>query len=582
MKTGQKVKAGVLIFLIPVILVLVFPFSRMLEDKSIDMRMKLRGQGAVERRIVIISIDEESFRQMDLRWPWPRTVFADLLDRIGKDSPLAVGIDVEFSEKGFTPENDAALASAMERYGNIVIPEKLWTEEQNGSPVIRIDQAEDMFLSASAARGYVNLPQDSDGFVRRVISNTVSEGKKRIPFAFAVAKTAEPSLVLPEKSPLVINFAGGVKTFLTLSFSKVLAGELGDGFFRDKIVLVGAGYRESGDFLMTPFTGSSGISGVEIHANIVNTLLTNQLITDLPVYADYIIFLVLLGILTVLSVLLKPGWFSVITGGIAVIWFTGSAVLFSRLRILVPMADILLMLILVTAGSVIFHYITERNRRREINSVFSRFVSPAVVKQLINTPNLVRLGGEIRTVTLLFSDIRGFTTRSERMNPEEVVNMLNDYFTAMSEVLFANEGTLNKFIGDAIFAFFGAPTGIDNTAERAVRTSLQMREALKELNKKFEMQGKKPIKIGIGLHKGEVLVGNIGSERQMEYTVIGDNVNVCSRIESYTKEAKTDILISDTVYQKVKDSVKVETMPPVILKGKREAVTVHKLIEGKL
>ncbi|MCK4515437.1 MAG: adenylate/guanylate cyclase domain-containing protein, partial [Spirochaetaceae bacterium] len=226
-------------------------------------------------------------------------------------------------------------------------------------------------------------------------------------------------------------------------------------------------------------------------------------------------------------------------------------------------------------GSVLYRYLVVEKQRQKVRSIFSRFVSREVVDSILDSGRAIELGGETREVVIFFSDICGFTPLSASMSPADVVEMLNEYFTDMTDIIFRHGGTVNKYIGDAIMAFYGAPVPLPNASERAVRACLDMRTALESFNEKREQQGKPAIGIGMGLHKGRVLVGNIGSPRQMEYTVIGDAVNVSSRIEGLTRVLNTDLLISDDVYQDVKDLVTVETFDPTAVKGKSEKIVVH-------
>jgi adenylate cyclase len=197
---------------------------------------------------------------------------------------------------------------------------------------------------------------------------------------------------------------------------------------------------------------------------------------------------------------------------------------------------------------------------------------------MLDSGTAIELGGEMRDVVIFFSDIVGFTPLSESIGPAEVVELLNEYLTAMTNVIFRYQGTVNKYIGDAIMAVYGAPNQIENPSERALHACLEMRDALTSFNTAREAHSQKPIAIGMGLHKGHVLVGNIGSPRQMEYTVIGDAVNVSSRIEGLTRSLNTDLLISDAVYRDVADLIDVTTHESVEVKGKSEAITVHSVI----
>lgn len=206
---------------------------------------------------------------------------------------------------------------------------------------------------------------------------------------------------------------------------------------------------------------------------------------------------------------------------------------------------------------------------------FQRYVSAQIVEEILQSSEPVNLKGQRKTVSILLSDIRGFTALSERLDPEDLVRFLNSYLSEMIEIIFKHEGTLDKFMGDAILALFGAPVGHGDDALRAVRTAVAMQEKLRELNETWKTNGWPNIKIGIGISTGEVVVGNIGSEKRMEYTVIGQDVNYAQRIETLTKELPADILISESTYEEVRDFVKAEKYEPLTIRGKREPIVVY-------
>jgi adenylate cyclase len=220
----------------------------------------------------------------------------------------------------------------------------------------------------------------------------------------------------------------------------------------------------------------------------------------------------------------------------------------------------------------------EEREKRKIKNIFSKYLSSNVVEELIKSED-IKLGGERKEITVLFSDIRDFTSMSEKLTPEEVVSMLNEYLSEMTDIIFANKGTLDKFIGDAVMAVFGSPIFLADHAQRAVRTAVMMIKRLNELNEKWVKEGKRTLKIGIGINSGEVIAGNMGSLKRMEYTVIGDNVNLASRLESMNKELGTEILISENTYKEVKDIVKVRKFENIKIRGKEESITVYEVLD---
>jgi len=234
-----------------------------------------------------------------------------------------------------------------------------------------------------------------------------------------------------------------------------------------------------------------------------------------------------------------------------------------------------------------YRYATEERYARRIRGMFSSYVTEKVVNELIKNPNLAKLGGERREITVLFSDVRGFTTFSEKHSPEEVVAILNEYLGEMTHIIFQWDGTLDKFVGDEIVAFWGAPVPQENHAELALKCTLHMKQRLLELQEKWQKEGRAPLYAGFGLNTGDVLVGNIGAEgKKMDYTVIGDNVNLGARVEGLTRKYETDIIITESTLNKVRDHilngtfghVKARGLERVLVKGKKEPVAIYEIV----
>jgi len=258
------------------------------------------------------------------------------------------------------------------------------------------------------------------------------------------------------------------------------------------------------------------------------------------------------------------------------VWGLISYVLFVRL-IVVPMFYPLSAGLFSYLGITIFRFATEEKEKKFIKSTFQRYVSSQVVDELIKNPEMLNMNGKKEWLSVFFSDIRGFTSMSEKMEPEEVVHILNEYLTEMTEIIFKYQGTLDKFIGDAIMAIWGAPKYFPNHAELAVRAAVEMQEKVKELCLRWESEGRKGIGIGMGVNTGFVVVGNMGSASYSDYTVIGDNVNLAARLEENAPAGK--ILISEATYQEVKDIVEVKLLEPLSVKGKQKAVKVYEVLK---
>lgn len=566
---------------------LLFPPLENLEGKFMDLRFSLRGNRKTTGNILLVAIDDPSFREINVRWPWPRDLIARGISALAEGGAKTIALDIALSEESGNPGEDLTLKETMERAGNLVLPTKFEITRRQGFLHTYYNEPIELFRSAGEPMGYINLYQDPDGTVRRVIVSQDFNGPIYYPFALESAAhfldSSPGELILPHSTgnSMLINYAGPGGTFETKSFYSIVNGDFKREEIANKLVIIGATFKEAHDRIKTPFFQGDGMAGMEVHGNIMDTLLSDEFLT----YPPRAVTLSLLLLVTIAASLafsrLKPFPSAGITVLFLILLFSAAQLLFTQRGLVIELAAPFTAVILLFLAMLLFHYLIEEKSNRYVRTLFSRFVSPQVVDKILTTPEGVALGGEIREVTLFFSDIRGFTTLSEQLPPEEVVLLLNRYFEAMSEIIFSKEGTLNKFIGDAIMAFYGAPIRQPDSAIRAVTAALEMRTRLAELNREWEEENRGPLRIGMGIHKGRVLVGNIGSSKQMEYTVIGDDVNVASRIESLTKECKCDILISDTVYREIEEKIEVNTFPDVAVKGRQEKITVHALLGWK-
>jgi adenylate cyclase len=448
--------------------------------------------------------------------------------------------------------------------------------------------------------GLANLRSDSDGAVRRFAMTEAgqfarSESLPHLAFAPLAAVRATQQQITAEQwvfgkrtldlvQELPIAFAGPPGTFHPLSFRKLLAADaLSDPDVKalaGKVVIIGAGYAGMNDVHPTPYSTSLGgantlMTGPEIQANIAETLLSGRFVEPLSASWRVALFLAVLGALALVCMRLPP-WRAVIV----VIFAAQVAIVFGYLLfkrdIIVPVAHLQLGMVLVLAFLSLWRLTREERERNRLGTVFGRYVSPQLMEALQSSSELPELGGQISTVTVLFSDIRNFTTMSEKLTAREVVEMLNTYFARACEVLQAEGAIIDKFIGDAIMAEFGAPLAQPDHALRAVRASVALRAVAVDfqrwMSERFAGRDLPAFDIGIGLHSGEVVMGNIGSPTHMEYTAIGDTVNVASRLEGKTKETGCHILASQATIGFAGGSVRVGQVHQLDVKGRHEPV----------
>jgi adenylate cyclase len=382
----------------------------------------------------------------------------------------------------------------------------------------------------------------------------------------------------------LIHYYGANQIFRHISISDILDNVIKPDDLQGKIVLIGATAVGIYDLRVTPF--SPVMPGVEKHANVISSILENRFIRAVSLSANLIVLLLSGCLLSILIPRFKAAGASAVAGIFLILVLLSGYYLFAKnglwINIAYPSINILFIFISVTA----YNYAVEEKRARKIRAMFSSYVTEKIVNELIKNPGMAKLGGERREITVLFSDVRGFTSLSEKHSPEEVVSILNEYLGEMTDIVFKWEGTLDKFIGDAILAFWGAPMKQENHAELAVKCALNMVKRLEELQQKWQAEGKPVLDCGIGINTGEVLVGNIGAEgKKMDYTVIGDHVNLGSRVEGLTRKYNVHILITEFTLDKIRGIVtagrlyrtSVKGLEKVVVKGKEKPVEIYEI-----
>lgn len=567
------------------------------ELASLDLRFRFRGPQPPVDDVVILTIDQHSMTadtftpeeltenpQLALlkNFPFPRRVYADLIQKACDAGARMVAFDLLF----LTPKDDDELfRAAIEKYrGRVVVGSNFSDDNQQLMvPSVIVPES----VTTESVAGFVNYWPDLDGGVRWARHRTT-------PAAVAgVAESANEHAVYSFASlavrhvdqPHLINFvgpAGSVPTrpLYEVFYAKAWQQNLRNGeFFRGKTVLVGPAGNFQHDQHPTPF---GVMDGVEIHANTIGTLLRDNAPRKAPLFVGQLTIVVLaLATAWLLSVAGHPIGKLGLLAGTCVAYGVVAQVAFASAGIVLTVAAP----VWTVAGSgvvgIAAQLVIEQLEKRRVRRTLDRYVSRQVAEEILkNTENYEQsLGGERRAITILFSDIRSFTSISEQSSPVELVQQLNEYLTAMVDVVLKHDGTLDKFIGDAIMSVYGAPTsrGPVEDAWRAVQTAYDMRVQLVGLQEQWRKAGKPELKIGIGLNHGEVVVGNIGSPHRMEYTVIGDPVNVASRVEGLNKECHTDILLTESVYDLVKNRIEAKFVAELAVKGRAQPVKVYSL-----
>jgi adenylate cyclase len=367
---------------------------------------------------------------------------------------------------------------------------------------------------------------------------------------------------------------------LLYSQEQLLAGQKPDidpAVFRDKIVFVGVTASGLFDVFETPFSHGK-TPGIHVHAAVADDLLSNRFMTQAP---DRVRLLTVLGagLVVGLVAVVVPAWWATAVWAVLVALGAWMATRFFAGGYWINLSQPVLTSSVALFGGVGYQYFVEGREKRKLKKLFGQYVSKDVYDQLVANPGLARLGGQRREMSVLFSDIRGFTTVSEKGEPEEIVYMLNEYFTRMVEVVFQHKGTVDKFVGDMVMALFGAPLEDPRHAEHAVEAALDMIEELEKLNVKWKAEGRPSLDIGIGINSGPMIAGNIGSDQIMSYTVIGDAVNLGSRLESLNKQYGTRIIISDATRAHLSGSYNFRPLGDVVVKGKTKPVAIFEVLD---
>jgi adenylate cyclase len=470
------------------------------------------------------------------------------------------------------------------------------------------------FAEAAASYGFFNINQDEDGTLRRALFLTyyryhdedfffpsldfeVLRQYENIPDQQVAAymsadgldhiQVGSHSFRPRQDGKALINYVGPYHSYPHYSMVDVIDGGVPAQAFKDKIVLVGSTALGQGDLRNTPYQQQSGTyMGVEVHANIIDNLLhsdephrtflvrgSRQEMVDLAVIVLFGVGLSLwfgrckpsiatLTAIIVLAAFVAFVYFAFVHWGH---WYS----------IVVPATTLAISYVSATSFRVVF----EEREKRQIRKTFSQYLSPAVISLMEKDPEkYIRPGGEIQDLTIMFSDIRDFTTISESMSPDDLVHLLNEYFTAMTDILLDNYGTLDKYIGDAVMAFWGSPYPIPKHAYHACLTAVKMIERLDALNGAWSTRKLPEITIGIGINSGPVNAGNIGSEKRLSWTVMGDNVNLSSRLEGMTRQYRVRVIISEATRREVTEHFVVRELDKIQVKGRKQPVTIYELM----
>jgi len=624
------------------------PLIEELRVRVFDYYQVLRPRVATQHPVVIVDIDEQSLKRFG-QWPWPRTLIADLVSRLTQMGALAVGFDVFFPEpdrtspamaaEGFRnldeetraklralPSNDAVFADAM-RHSHVVLGESGVLEPRvvlpNAPPGVGIAALGGdprpylinfpgllrdlpVLEQAASGRGLATIRTERDGIVRRVPMMMLAQGTLMPSLSLEMLRVATgattllirtdqggvqsvtiPPYVIPtdRNGQLWVHFAPHDEGRY-VSIADVLDGKIPADRFRQRLVLIGTSAAGLLDAKTTPV--DPVMPGVEVHAQVLESVLAQGVLSapNWTVGAEMLGAIVVGLIIVWLAPILNPAWLLVFGAAIVAASIGSSWYFYVHDNLLIDFTYPLLSSLLVYLTLMFANYMSEQAQRRRIRSAFGQYLSPALVEQLAQSPEKLVLGGEERNMTILFSDVRGFTTISEmyKHDPQGLTKLMNSFLTPLTNAILDRKGTIDKYIGDAIMAFWNAPLDDPTHEINACEAALDMQERVKVLNKARAEEAKATgarfveLKVGLGINSGPCVVGNMGSDLRFDYSVLGDTVNLASRLESQTKSYAVPVLIGARTAEAVKDRFALLEVDYVMVKGKVDPEFIYTIL----
>lgn len=548
--------------------------------------------------IVIIAIDDATINALG-QWPFDRSIHAELIDFISQGNPAAIGVDLMFDSYS-NEDSDAELAASIERAGNVVLAKQIvYTPKINGykqgSDTV-IEQFDE--LLGVSVQGHINTYADPDRVIRKInmfAKRFILESESyeyESNFAYELLKKYTQNADLDEATrakleatlqkydhysdDLYVDYKGLPRNYDSIPYFLVYSEGFPASYFEDKIVLIGPYANGLQDEYITPVKKEQPMFGIEIHANIIQNLLEDSFKKPIPSIFN-VGMIVLMGLLAYfLSNKFSPSKGLFMNIFVVILYLVLCNRVYQMGYILKVFYPIMAMLIMYVSA-LAYHYLEQLSEKKKIRNIFGRYVAPQVVDKILEDSDNINLGGERRYISVLFVDIRGFTPLSEKAEPEQIVEILNNYLELCEQSIFKNNGTLDKFIGDATMAIYNAPLELEDHALQAVKTAWDMKMGAQKLKEDlFEKYGK-IVDFGIGVNTGYAVVGNIGSKKRMDYTAIGDTVNTSARLEANAKAGQ--ILISESTYDHVKDQILATPLGGIKVKGKETLIQIYQ-VEG--
>jgi adenylate cyclase len=569
-----------------------------IERWALNAVFHLRGPLPLQTPIVIVSIGEDSFDELYLAWPWPRALHGQFLDLVSRARPAAVGFDLIFSEPSSRgPEDDQAFAEALSRAGNVilaaamtVIQTQTYVKEDMNAPI-------SLLRKKALGFGFANFVTDDDAFVRAAELTRTYQEREFPSFDLQVYQAAVKAGVPAhpfDESRFLVNYRGGPKTFPTIPYYQVLTGEVTPEVMAGKIVLVGATSSILQDVHPTPFSTQGSMPGIEIHANVLETLFQGIPLQPVP-RGTRVPLALLAGLLAVwLTNRFRPVSALSMILAVALVYEVSAYVAFTKGRLVLEMSAVPLALVIGYGASVVENFIQEQRKRAALMQLFEKSVSPEVAEAIWQHRDQFMSGGRLRSqklvATVLFTDLKGFTSISERMDTQSLMDWINAYMEVMAQLVMKHGGVVDDYFGDAIKANFGVPFARTLEAEMrqdavsAVECALAMESEMKRLNELWQAQGLPTVGMRVGIFTGEVVAGCLGSAQRLKFTTIGDAVNTASRLESFEKDLEElaqspcRILISESTREYLGEQFLTQKFGDLSLKGKEKKIPVYRVL----
>lgn len=566
------------------------------ENKFYDSRIKRTAKFfKPSDSIVVVLLDQESLnwaqQELGWGWPWPRESYARMIDFFNSCNANSVAFDMVFSEPSvYGPQDDAVFADAASKFGRVIQTVFYKSYEQDEEPVLPVDELK----NSAGIIGTIQSNLDSDGVARR--NRLYSDSSLKEPSlaiaSLLVSDTLKDISEIPvaKNGGMYIRYQNDLYRYVPYSAKDILQAQMALergqecnfdlNTFEDSYVFFGLDTPGLFDICATPV--SPNFQGVGVHICQLDTILNGYYLRDVPVLLVLLLILLCAAFGALMGEYSIHGKFSslfahigILILGLLVFLFLSYALFIKG--IILPVTSPLISIIVAFVACLFKNYRTEGKQRRYLKHAFSQYLSPAVIDRLIENPEMLKLGGEKREISVYFSDIQNFTSIAEKLTPEELTEFLNTYLSAMTDIILAHGGTIDKYEGDAIIAFWNAPTYQGNHAKLALETAMECQEKLAQMRNSLAKKCGTQLYQRIGLNTGDAVVGNMGSSKRFNYTILGDAVNLASRLEGVNKQFGTYTICSKTIMQKAIEcgcDYAFRELGNIAVVGKKEGVNI--------